>query len=404
MITDRDEKYMRQALELAAKGLGFTSPNPLVGAVIVKADTEGRERVIGQGYHERYGQLHAERNALADCAARGEDPAGATVYVTLEPCCHTGKTPPCTDALIEAGVARVVMGSADPNPLVAGKGAEQLRAAGIEVEGYACEAEALAMNEPFFHFIATHKPLVVLKYAMTLDGKIATRNGESRWITSESARRNVHLDRQRYAAIMVGMGTIAADDPILTCRLDEFYHAEGPDGEARFERDFPQGTRNPLRIICDSRLSIDPARKVVRTAAEVPTLIVTCSDDREKAAVLEKAGCEVLVMPAASGPWVDGPGRIDLRALVNELGSRGIDSLFIEGGATLAWSALDARIVHKVQAYIAPKVFGGVTAPGPVGGRGVLHPSDCIRLVDPSFRSLGPDMLVEGGVEYCSPE
>ncbi len=362
-----EERYMRMALALAEKGMGFTSPNPMVGAVIVK---DGR--VIGQGYHERYGQLHAERNALASCT---EDPAGSTVYVTLEPCCHHGKTPPCTDALIEARVARVVVGSSDPNPLIAGKGIEILREHGIEVCGNVCEADALELNAPFFHFITTGRPLVVLKYAMTMDGKIACCTGESRWVTGEEARTNVHRDRLRYSSIMVGMGTVAADDPLLTCRLDN--------------------ARDPLRVVCDSGLSIPMGSRIVQSAGSVRTVIATCSDDPSRASALEQAGCEIWHVGGESG-------RVDLRALMARLGEAGIDSVYIEGGATLAWSALEAKVVDRVHAYIAPKIFGGSDAPTPVGGRGVAHPADCIELVDTRMRKLGADMLLESEVRYCS--
>lgn len=221
-----DTDYMRLALELAERGRGWTNPNPMVGAVIVK---DGR--VIGEGYHHRCGALHAEREAFAACR---ESPAGATLYVTLEPCCHHGRQPPCTEAILEAGISRVVVGSGDPNPLVAGKGLDILRAHGAEVETGVLQPECDALNAVFFHYIRTRQPYVVMKYAMTLDGKIATRTGASRWITGEKARERVHQDRRRYAAIMAGVGTVLADDPLLTCRME--------------------GGRNPVRVICDTHL------------------------------------------------------------------------------------------------------------------------------------------------------
>ncbi len=368
-VTDPDEAYMHRALELAEKGMGFTSPNPMVGAVVVK---DGR--IIGEGYHERYGQPHAERNALANCS---EDPAGSTVYVSLEPCCHHGKTPPCTEALIETGVSRVVIASFDPNPLVAGKGSQILKEHGIELRSSVCEKEALALNRPFFHFITTGLPLVVLKYAMTIDGKIATCTGESRWITSEEARANVHRDRLRYSSIMVGAKTVLADDPLLTCRLD--------------------GGRNPIRIICDSRLSIPIESRVIQTANEVRTIIATSASDLncEQARAMRDKACEIWEIPGE-------PGRIDLLALIKRLGEDGIDSVYLEGGATLAWSALESQVVNRLQAYIAPKIFGGSNSASPVGGAGVLHPADCIELVDPTVKQIGCDLLVEGEVRYCS--
>ena len=223
----QDEKYMRRALELAQRGRGWVSPNPVVGAVIVRDDGT----VIGEGWHEKYGDLHAERNALKHCM---EPPAGATMYVTLEPCCHHGRQPPCTDAILEAGIRRVVVGSGDPNPMVAGKGIRILREHGVEVTEGVLRDACNAVNEIFFHFIQTNTPYVVMKYAMTLDGKIAAWTGESKWITGEEARAHVHALRGRLFGIMCGVGTVLADDPLLTCRLP--------------------GTRDPVRIICDTHL------------------------------------------------------------------------------------------------------------------------------------------------------
>ena len=243
-----DEKYMELALSLAERGAGRVSPNPMVGAVIVK-----NGKIIGEGWHARYGDLHAERNALADCEKRGENPKGATIYVTLEPCCHHGKTPPCTDALIAAGIARVVIGSEDPNPLVAGKGIRQLREAGIEVSSGVLKEACDRLNRVFFHYITHHTPYVVMKYAITMDGKIAAYTGNSQWITGEAARQNVHRDRNRYTAIMAGIGTVLADDPLLTCRI-------------------PEG-KNPTRIIADTHLQIPLDAQIVKTAREIPTIL-----------------------------------------------------------------------------------------------------------------------------------
>ncbi|HBT95057.1 MAG TPA: bifunctional diaminohydroxyphosphoribosylaminopyrimidine deaminase/5-amino-6-(5-phosphoribosylamino)uracil reductase RibD, partial [Coriobacteriia bacterium] len=295
-----DSLYMKRAVELARKGSGWVNPNPQVGAVIVRDD-----RVIGEGYHERFGELHAERNALLSCT---EPAAGATMYVTLEPCCHTGKTPPCTDAILEAGIAKVVAGSNDPNPSVAGKGFGRLREAGIEVVTGFMQNECDALNRIFFHYIRNKTPYVLMKYAMTLDGKIATRTGESKWITGEAARADVQRLRGRYAAIMVGIGTVLADDPLLTCRLE--------------------GERNPLRVVCDSRLAISLESQIVQTACEVPTLIATTTADSEKIRQLGKLGCSVLTLPAADG-------HVDLKQLLCELATRGVDSVLVEGGATL---------------------------------------------------------------------
>lgn len=360
--------YMSLAIELAEKGRGFTNPNPVVGAVIVK---DGR--IIGQGYHERCGGLHAERNALANCTG---DPKGAEIFVTLEPCCHHGRQPPCTDALIEAGIARVTVGSGDPNPLVAGKGIEILRNAGIEVETGFMKAECDALNPVFFHFIKTGKPYVVMKYAMTLDGKTATRTGASKWITGEAARRRVHEDRHRYAAIMAGIGTVLTDDPLLTCRL------EGRE------------CSNPVRVICDSRLRIRLNSKIVSTAPEVTTIIAASESASERKKIeLERHGCKVWLLPEKNG-------HVDLNELMTRLGREGIDSVFIEGGAELNWSALESRVVNKIQAYIAPKIFGGEGAKTPVMGGGIELPEEAFKLKNTSVTMLGADYLIEGEVEY----
>lgn len=365
-----DEGFMRRALELAERGVGCVNPNPLVGAVIVR---EGR--VIGEGWHTQFGKPHAEREALADCRARGEDARGATVYVTLEPCCHTGKTPPCTEALKEAGVARVVVGAPDPNPLVAGKGVRMLREAGIDVtEGVLLEACRRA-NEPFFHFISTGKPLVIAKYAMTLDGKVAYRAGMPCRITGEAAHRRVHEDRRRYAAVMVGVGTVLADDPQLTCRLG------GAEDTAT----------SPVRIVCDSHLRTPLDAHLVATACRTPTIMATCAPPSVHGPFAER-GCQVVQLPA------DETGHVDLAALVAELGRRGLDSLIVEGGPTLLAAAFAAGIVDKVQAYVAPRIFGGAEAPSAVGGPCLASPGGAVPLSSPRITRLGEDLLLESEV------
>ena len=369
---ETDERYMRRAIELAQKGRGRTNPNPMVGAVIVK-DGE----VIGEGYHERCGELHAERNALKNCRGRGNDPAGATIYVTLEPCCHYGKTPPCTEALIEAKVARVVIGSFDPNPKVAGKGTRILREAGIEVNENVLREECDAFNYVFLHYITTGTPYVIMKYAMTADGKICTATGKSRWVTGEAARRRTHEDRNRYAAIMVGVGTVLADDPLLTCRVE--------------------GGRDPIRVICDTSLRMPQDAQIVKTAKDVPTIIATAVSDPEALAPFIHAGCGIVTVPKR-GP------HIDLKALMKALGERQIDSVILEGGATLNASAVQAGIVNRVQAYIAPKIFGGKDAKSPVAGDGVDEPADCCLLGEPTVTYLDGDILLESEVIRCSQE
>lgn len=373
-----EEQFMKRAIELAKQGVGWTAPNPLVGAVVVK-----NGRVIGEGYHRKYGELHAERNALAACT---EDPAGATLYVTLEPCCHYGKTPPCTEIIIEKKIAKVVIGSRDSNPKVAGKGARILREHGIEVvEDYMREA-CDALNPVFFHYITTKTPYVVLKFAMTLDGKIATRTGASKWITGEAARNHVHQLRGRYAGILAGIGTVLADDPMLNCRID--------------------GAHQPLRIILDSHLRIPMGSRLVRSAKEYPLLIV-CNEstrDREEGTnriqKLEEAGAKVWTLPEKNG-------HPDLNVLMQRLGEEKIDSVLIEGGGTVNEAALKAHIVHHVYAYIAPKIFGGEDAKTPVEGSGIRLPQECANLRLAKITVLLNDMLLEYDVEgetECSPE
>lgn len=361
-----DEDYMKMALDEAVKGMGRVSPNPLVGAVIVK---DGR--VIAKGYHHYCGGLHAERDALKNCT---EDVRGAVMYVTLEPCCHTGRQPPCTDAIIDSGIKRVVVGSGDPNPLVAGKGSQILKEHGIEVKEYVLEKECKELNEIFFHYITTGKPFVTMKYAMTADGKIATKCGLSKWITGEEARENVHKDRNRYTAIMAGIGTVLADDPMLNCRIE--------------------GGRDPVRIICDTSLKTPLDSNIVKTAKDVHTIICTGISENEKLSPYHEAGCEIISVPEKYG-------HIDIDKMMSSLGSIGIDSILLEGGGTLNWSVLKAGCVSKVQAYIAPKIFGG-SARSPVEGDGVEKPSDCFELYDPVIKRFGDDIMIESRVRMCS--
>lgn len=362
-------EYMKLALELAEKGCGHVNPNPMVGAVIVKDN-----RIIGKGYHRCFGDLHAERAALADCS---ESTDGAEIYVTLEPCCHYGKQPPCTDAIIEAGIKHVIVGSPDPNPLVAGKGIKILRDHGIKVTQNVMRKECDELNYVFMHYMKTGLPYVVMKYAMTMDGKTAARTGEARWITGESARKNVHHDRNRYSGIMIGTGTLLADDPLLTCRLP--------------------GGRNPVRIICDSQLRTPLTSQIVRTAAHVPTIIATSSEDADRISSLKEKGCDVLIIPEKDG-------HLDLNELMRILGEMKIDSILLEGGSQLNWSALEAGIVNRVHTYIAPKLLGGKSAPSPVGGTGVSIPDDAFLLSEPKITVIDNDILLESEVIRCSQE
>ena len=356
----KEREYMKLALELAGRGKGRVNPNPMLGAVIVK---EGR--IIGEGWHRKWGGLHAEREALANCS---ESPEGAELYVTLEPCCHWGKTPPCTEAIIKAGIKRVVAGIPDPNPLVAGKGMKILEQHGIETKVGVLEEACRRINRVFFHYIRTKKPYVVMKYAVTADGKIAAASGASKWITGETARHRVQEDRGTYSAIMVGVGTVLADDPLLTCRIP--------------------GGRNPVRIICDTRLRTPLDAQVVRTAKEVRTILATSCEDEARHREYRERGCEILKVPEKDG-------HSDLKKLMEALGRMGIDSVFLEGGSTLNWSATEAGIVNQVQVYLAPKLFGGKGSKSPIGGAGAWTPADCVTLSMPEITLLGEDILLE---------
>lgn len=381
MENDSKERFMRAAIELAKKGEGWTNPNPLVGAVIVKEN-----QIIGQGWHHKYGDLHAERDALRDCRERGNDPSGAQIFVTLEPCCHTGKQPPCVEAIVEAGIKKVVVGSRDPNPLVSGKGAAFLRERGVEVEEDFLRSECDALNFIFFHYITSKTPYVALKYAMTADGKIATAAGKSKWISCQESRDFVHQLRNKYSCIMAGIGTVLADDPLLTCRIS--------------------GGRNPTRIICDSSLRLPLDSQLVQTARDVPTIVACAANENrsqdqdcaalpdrdflEKEKALAKKGVQVIRCgSSASG------NRVDLCLLMKKLGELGLDSVLVEGGGALNFSLLKAGLVQRVYSFVAPKIFGGAAAPSPVGGEGVLEVADAFSLEQTDARKIGSDILIE---------
>ena len=368
-----EEKYMRRAIELAKKGSGHVNPNPLVGAVIVR-DGE----IIGEGYHECYGQLHAERNAIANAKKRGNSLEGSTIYVTLEPCCHYGKTPPCTEAIIEEKIARVVVGSDDPNPLVSGKGFQMLREKGIEVIPHFLKEECDAMNHVFFHYIRTGTPYVAMKYAMTMDGKIACYTGDSKWVTGEESRAHVQTLRNHYKGIMAGIGTVLADDPMLNCRIE--------------------GGRNPIRIIADSHLRIPMDSQLVRTAGQQPLIVACLPDaDEEKAAQLQEKGVEVLRIPGVTTADITEEQKevISLPVLMKELGARKIDGILLEGGGQLNESALQAGIVDRIYCYIAPKIFGGAQAKTPVEGQGLTRAADAWQFNRIGMQEFGQDILLE---------
>ena len=360
-----DEKYMRLALRLARRGMGTTSPNPLVGAVVVRGG-----RIVGRGFHRRAGEPHAEVLALRSAGKKAQ---GATLYVTLEPCNHFGKTPPCTDAILKAGVRKVVAGMRDPNPLVSGGGIRRLRKAGIEVEVGGLEEDCRNLNAPFRKYITTRMPYVTLKGALTLDGKIATPSGDSRWVSSAESRQEVHRLRRGVDAVMVGIGTVLKDDPLLNVRLSR-----------------PKSRHQPLRIVVDSRLRIPLTSKLVQTASQFPTLIAaTRAASPTKTRRLEKGNVEVWALPK------DSRGKVNLRVLMKKLAERGIVSVLLEGGGQLNASALRERLVDRILFFYAPKVAGGVKAPGVIGGEGVRRMRDAVPLELLRVRRIGPDLLVE---------
>lgn len=370
-----EEKYMQRALELAKKAVGYTNPNPMVGAVIVK---DGR--IIGEGYHKRCGEFHAERNALMNLSEPAE---GATMYVTLEPCCHQGRTLPCTKAIIENKIARVVIGSNDPNPLVSGKGAEILRKNNIEVYTEFMKDECDEINQVFFKYITTKKPYVVMKYAMTCDGKIATKTKESKWITGEAARKEVQYMRHKYMAIMVGTGTVAADDPMLNVRIE--------------------GLKSPIRVVCDSGLNISTMCNIIKTAKEYKTYIA-CAYEREKffdgnyedekIEIARKKYKEITDKGAEVIFAGEKNGKTDINNLMKILGSIGIDSVFVEGGGTLNDAIVRAGEVNRVEVFIAPKIFGGKEAKSPVCGEGISEISDALNLKLENIKRIDEDILL----------
>jgi diaminohydroxyphosphoribosylaminopyrimidine deaminase/5-amino-6-(5-phosphoribosylamino)uracil reductase len=359
---DLDRWHMRRALELAAQGRGSVEPNPLVGCVVAR----GAE-IIAEGWHRQYGGPHAEIETLTMAGRRA---AGATVYVTLEPCCHFGKTPPCTQALIAAGVARVVAAMRDPFPAVAGKGAAELTAAGIEVEMGVLEDDARWLNAPYLKLIGSQTPWVIAKWAMTLDGKIATRGGESRWISNEASRRVVHELRGRVDAVLVGSGTALADDPLLTAR--------------------PPGPRQAVRIVFDSKASLPISSRLVQTARELPVIVTAANsappDNRQR---LAEAGCEVLSLTGRSHSE-------RLLELLRELGRRRMTNVLVEGGGGLLGLFVDVGQVDEAHVFIAPRILGGATAPTPVAGTGIERLPDALLLDNPQWRALGGDLYCCG--------
>jgi diaminohydroxyphosphoribosylaminopyrimidine deaminase/5-amino-6-(5-phosphoribosylamino)uracil reductase len=360
----QDRFYMQMALDLAERGTGYTSPNPLVGAVVVKD-----RQVVGRGYHQRFGGAHAEVNALE---AAGERACGATLYVTLEPCNHTGKTPPCTEKIIAAGIRRVVVAMRDPNPGVKGGGNERLRAAGLEVVADVARSAAQRQNEFFLKHTRTGTPFVILKCAATLDGRIATRTGDARWVSGPQARGFVHALRHAVDGILVGVGTVNADDPSLTTRL--------PEG----------GGRDPHRIILDTHLSIPLNARVLNQPSDAETILVTGPDVAEDARRnVEKKGARVLTV-ASRGK------KVDLTALMKMLGAEGIASILVEGGSRVCGSALRAGIVDKLYFFYAPKLLAGDDGIPICQGPGRNRMQDCLTVNHISVHRFGQDVMVEG--------
>lgn len=360
-----DELLMRRAIELARRGEGRVEPNPLVGAVIAAGPSAGQ--VFAEGWHETFGGPHAEIVALAACSAAAR---GGTLAVTLEPCCHHGKTPPCTDAIIAAGIARVVIGAGDPFPAVNGGGIAALRRAGIEVVTDVCHREALRLIAPFRMLVERARPWVIAKWAMSLDGRVATASGESRWISSEASRSAVHALRGRVDAIVCGIGTALADDPLLTAR--------------------PAGPRRAVRVVLDGAARLPLTSRLVQTVAEGPVLVATGPGaPADRVAALQAAGCEVWQSDEGDRPT-------QLGALLAELGRRRFTNVLVEGGPGILGGLADAALIDEVWAFIAPRLIGGREASGPVEGAGIARLADAAQIDVEQIDHLGGDLLVRG--------
>lgn len=349
---------MYRAIELAKCGMGFTNPNPLVGAVIVK-----NGEIIGEGYHMIYGGPHAEKNAIDNAVG---DVCGADMYVTLEPCSHHGKQPPCCRAVVQAGIKNIYIGSSDPNPLVSGHGMQYLKNHGVNVTCGVLKEECDKINKIFFHYITHKTPYVIMKTAMTIDGKCATYTGHSKWISNEQSRYDTHLTRKKVSGIMVGINTVLADNPMLNCRC------ENP--------------KNPARIVCDSNLRIPKNSDIVTTANEIPAYIATVSDNTEKINELTRCGVNII---KTSGE------RVNLKELMAKLGELGIDSVLLEGGSELNASMLKENLVNKLEVYIAPKIIGGLGAKNVVGGIGVANMDNAYLFKNPIITRFGDDIKIE---------
>ena len=360
-----DARYIERAIELARRGEGFVEPNPMVGCVLVR-----HGNVVGEGWHQRFGGPHAEVEALR---MAGEAARGATAYVTLEPCAHAGKTPPCTAALIAAGVPRVVVACGDPNPLVNGRGIAALRAAGVEVVVIDDQPEAKALIAPFAKLMTVGRPWVIAKWAMTLDGKLAASSGDSQWISGEESRAVVHQLRGWMDAIVVGRGTAEQDDPLLTAR--------------------PAGVRTPTRIVLDSQAVVALESQLVRTSSDAPVMVASAANaPAARCHALREAGVEVWQSPPSATSSGD-----RWMALLNELGRRRMTNILVEGGAKVLGALLDAGEIDEVHAFIAPKLIGGA-GPSPLRGEGRALMADALRLTSPKVETIGEDVYVSGRV------
>lgn len=366
MFNKEDENFMRMALNLAKKGIGRTKSNPLVGAVIVK---DGK--VIGKGYHRQFGMAHAEVEAFN--SIKNKDARGATMYVTLEPCCHYGKTPPCSERVIKEGISRLVIADLDPNPLVAGKGAEQIKKAGIEVEIGLLGARHKRLNEKYIYYIKNKMPFVLMKSATTLDGKIATYRGNSKWITSEKSRSFTRKLRGEFQGIMVGINTVIADNPMLTTRI--------------------KGAEDPIKIVVDSKLKIPIDSYMVQNAYKEPLIILASqNNDKAKRAQLEELGATILELPMRGE-------KLDLTFGMKKLAEQGISSILLEGGGNLNFEMLKNGLVNKCMFVFAPKIFGGDNAKTSVEGIGFAEIGDAVKLTDIQTKTIGSDVVLTAYVE-----
>lgn len=365
-MTEDDKKYMQIAISLAANGKGGVNPNPLVGAIIVK-----NGKIIARGWHEKYGEGHAEVNAFKDAKEKNVNIEGATMYVTLEPCSHYGKTPPCALAIINNKISRVVIGQIDPNPIVAGRGIKMLKDAKISVECGLYEDELKYQNRVFLNYVQHKSPWVIMKTAMTLDGKIACSTGDSRWVSGEESRAYTHELRNELQAIMVGVDTVIADNPELTCRIEN------------------RKVRNPIRVVVDSTCRIPLDAKLLDTSIARTIIATTNRADENKIEKLKALGVEIIITKQKNK-------RVSLSDLVQRLGYLEIDGLLLEGGASLNYSALEEGIVNEVISFVSPKMVGGENSKTPVGGEGIAKMNEAIELQDVKISQLGKDIMING--------